>query len=749
MPSRPMVVDQVTQPAFRASHPLDFSLYDSKDQHYVMYITNDPKEEHSLTLELRNTSALPLSFPDLGDRASNETNHFALLFRANTLSPKTIELLGAADKATVLTEPGDWDVALDRQRETVTLWFLYRGSNRVFASGERRMVGLKQISAAAGRGARGTKVELKPRRMSYADDMPITGSRNQHLHITSHRGSQQMPVHVGFIGSNRVLNDGKSEVTLTLQVMNTANPAAEHLASPTIRLKAGISMFTLTFDVADEAGEPAWALCKQSEFDVRASDMGSKVEWKDDSAGQGKLKRLTWSPDGDVTLEPGQAIEFSFSGFKSSLPAGQTNLYLHYRNIPGYWDGQFVCAIEKAPVLFASGNVGVGTAAPKAKLHVAGSVKIDGTNTLEFGAGIDGKQSDAGKIGYGVLDKEALEIVGAGKTGSDRRINLHAEGGLAIRGGVAIGVKYAGGETAPASGLLVEGNVGVGTTRPGARLHVAGSVKIDGANTLEFGAGIGGKHVNAGKIGYGAWDKAALGIFGAGMTDADRTITLYAEGGVAIRGGVAIGLSYADELTAPASGLLVEGNVGFGTAAPKARLHVAGSVKIDGTNTMEFGAGIDGKQRDAGAIGYGVLDKEALEIFGAGTTDSDRRIKLYAEGGLTIIGAVNATKFVGEGAFVKGMIVMWSGTPDEIPGGWALCDGRGTTPNLINRFVMASAQNYSTSKESRTGGGTSHSHSVSTDTGGSMSLNPHAGYTRVDSANHLPPYYKLAFIMKL
>lgn len=36
----------------------------------------------------------------------------------------------------------------------------------------------------------------------------------------------------------------------------------------------------------------------------------------------------------------------------------------------------------------------------------------------------------------------------------------------------------------------------------------------------------------------------------------------------------------------------------------------------------------------------------------------------------------------------KGVIVMWSGTKETIPTGWALCDGTNGTPNLIDRFVF-------------------------------------------------------------
>jgi hypothetical protein len=39
--------------------------------------------------------------------------------------------------------------------------------------------------------------------------------------------------------------------------------------------------------------------------------------------------------------------------------------------------------------------------------------------------------------------------------------------------------------------------------------------------------------------------------------------------------------------------------------------------------------------------------------------------------------------------FVKGMIMMWSGSLATVPSGWHLCDGGGGTPNLRDRFVIA------------------------------------------------------------
>ena len=69
-----------------------------------------------------------------------------------------------------------------------------------------------------------------------------------------------------------------------------------------------------------------------------------------------------------------------------------------------------------------NGFVGIGNSSPTARLHVNGMVKLDGTNNMEFGAGIAGKELNAGKIGYNSFGSGALEIVGAGTNATNRAV---------------------------------------------------------------------------------------------------------------------------------------------------------------------------------------------------------------------------------------------------------------------------------------------------------------------------------------
>ncbi|MEM8639446.1 MAG: hypothetical protein AAGG51_11605 [Cyanobacteria bacterium P01_G01_bin.54] len=74
-----------------------------------------------------------------------------------------------------------------------------------------------------------------------------------------------------------------------------------------------------------------------------------------------------------------------------------------------------------------------------------------------------------------------------------------------------------------------------------------------------------------------------------------------------------------------------------------------------------------------------------------------------------IKGVLDATKIVGEGAFVVGMIIMWSGKVSEIPTGWVLCDGKNDTPDLTERFIVGAGASYEPGDK---GDPDSHSHNV-------------------------------------
>lgn len=186
------------------------------------------------------------------------------------------------------------------------------------------------------------------------------------------------------------------------------------------------------------------------------------------------------------------------------------------------------------------------------------------------------------------------------------------------------------------------GNVGIGVDNPQYRLQVAGNGYISG-NSLTMGRlGVGTvtpllqvqltsnntpairmEQTNTGGFTAQTWD---IGANEANFFVRDLT------GGSTLPFRIRPG--------APTSSLDISasGNVGIGINSPQAKLDVQGNVKIRNANTLEFGAGVSGKQEQAGTIGYGNLTAEALNIVGAGTSLTDRKVAIYSEGGMTIMG---------------------------------------------------------------------------------------------------------------
>ena len=162
------------------------------------------------------------------------------------------------------------------------------------------------------------------------------------------------------------------------------------------------------------------------------------------SAGQHMLGAIRWihAPDSRVlVMEQGGGTSFE----------------------PNHWQK------DSLSNLFVQGvnNVGIGTFFPSAKLHLNGNMKIDNSNTIEFGAGAEGKNPDAGKIGYNTFSGNALDIVGAGPTG-DRKVKLYAEGGTTLEGKMYVSDSlFVGGHTKLDGNLLVNnGWVGINNYAP-------------------------------------------------------------------------------------------------------------------------------------------------------------------------------------------------------------------------------------------------------------------------------------------
>ena len=169
-----------------------------------------------------------------------------------------------------------------------------------------------------------------------------------------------------------------------------------------------------------------------------------------------------------------------------------------------------------------------------------------------------------------------------------------------------------------------------------------------------------------------------------------------------------------------------------------------------------------------------IQSNQAIQNVGNSISNINTTVTLNR---LQVTGTVNCLQ-------LKGIIVAWSGSIDNIPSGWGLCDGTNYTaldntqlqsPDLRSRFIIGTGSIYTTNLK----GGEethiltvdeipAHIHTYSEisesnyNTGQIFTPSNSANFTQTQSGstggdasgntiphNNMPPYYTLAYIMKL
>lgn len=453
----------------RLSYPLDTRLYDGNDQP-VLYV-DDEASGHDLWLEISNASRLALDLGALGSATATD-HHFELVFRPGVLAPSSLAQVA-------LATPG-WQISPATPQPDGTVSF-YLSSQAALTLRPREPLRLQllHLRADGGGGSRGTTVQLRYEQLRYASDvsLAISGSRVQSLEIVSQRSKRGIPLHAGLVGSSAILNDGRTANSLRLRITNISgdetlalNPAGHPRES----------RFLISFDVDRE-----WGLSTAGQAQAVAASA--------DGAGWNVAKapdapQWVVTSQGAQGLAPGQAIQLSLSAIVSSLPSGPANLYVRYHNIPGYWNGQLVCTVEKSPLLYRADSVGIGTDAPGQRLVVEAAPNS--------GRAAGNRMQQPGQL---ALRGPAPQIDFVALNGAQWAI--HASDNKL----------YFIGEPWNTKMLVLDsrGQVGIGTDTPGATLEVGGLLKT---SALAVNSRAAFKKIQSGRVRVGATGQAIVAL---------------------------------------------------------------------------------------------------------------------------------------------------------------------------------------------------------------------------------------------
>ncbi|HXI24691.1 MAG TPA: tail fiber domain-containing protein [Pyrinomonadaceae bacterium] len=319
-----------------------------------------------------------------------------------------------------------------------------------------------------------------------------------------------------------------------------------------------------------------------------------------------------------------------------------------------------------------TGNVGIGTPMPGAKLDVAGAINV-------------GNPGGGGPMGNGsLLNFTSSHEVNATAIQENWGLNLAGTSSRPVKvfnASLLVGYQSSDGADFGTGNLLVSGKVGIGTRSPGAKLSVVApnSTEIVGtAQSTTF-------RTTAGSLGDNAGDElslASIGFLSGGGNNSSLGIRALRVSDGTDWYSTAIGLGMDVDNTVRAGGaslwLHANGNIGVGSTHPVAKFEVQAGADSDGSNdqkaialayrtggyrhwirtrhnssggtgnAIDFYVNNSGTTYGSSSPGQGSFHVLTVESggVGIGTPNPSAWLSVVAPGSTEIVGAARSTTFL-------------------------------------------------------------------------------------------------------
>jgi len=283
-----------------------------------------------------------------------------------------------------------------------------------------------------------------------------------------------------------------------------------------------------------------------------------------------------------------------------------------------------------------TGNVGIGVSNPSHRLSIR-------TVSNSLALQLIGSQADGvgAALDFGTTNSAWVAQYDTGN------LNLYSDDQTTLTGGVVkignralVGANYFVSSTPPVNGLIVEGNVGIGTDSPSAKLEVRGAVRggtTDGTEYIQFSHGGSNAYINAvgdGDIEFRHDNNALMSLSDTGLLTVSGTVSDIAGSGVlqienfantnhawtwrigSTNPDLSLDYYYGGWNTA-FSFSRQYGQMALGTSAFDGKLNVAGGVRGVTASGTDYG----GKFTDSDSSGWAEIGSGTAKVEGSGSVN--------------------------------------------------------------------------------------------------------------------------------